>query len=266
MRAASDTPLLHVEDVAAGYGEQVVLDGVSLAVRPGEIVVVLGSTGSGKSTLLRCIVGLLEPRRGRVLVRGRDVHAAAGRAREEILRDVGLAFQEAALLASMTTAENVALPIQEHWGVDEATALVLARMRLARVGLAGAGDKMPSELSGGMRKRAGIARAIALEPGLLLLDEPSAGLDPITARAIDELILDLKARGDMAIVAVTHELGSINTIADRAIMLAHGVVIAAGTLAEVRSSPDERVQAFFQRKLLAAGAPQSLVEALEWRP
>jgi phospholipid/cholesterol/gamma-HCH transport system ATP-binding protein len=125
---------------------------------------------------------------------------------------------------------------------------------------------MPAELSGGMRKRAGIARAIALEPGLLLLDEPSAGLDPITARALDELILSLKARGDMGIVVVTHELGSINTITDRAIMLAHGKVIAAGTLVELQAHPDARVQAFFQRKLLAGAGHRSLADELEWRP
>jgi phospholipid/cholesterol/gamma-HCH transport system ATP-binding protein len=257
--------LLVVEDVAAGYGDQVVLDGISLTVDPGEIVVVLGATGSGKSTLLRCIVGLLAPRRGRVLIGGRDVNAAAGPERDAILRDVGLAFQEAALLNSMTTAENVALPIIEHWGADEPTAHMLARMRLARVGLAGAGEKLPSELSGGMRKRAGIARAIALEPPLLLLDEPTAGLDPTTARAIDELILDLRDRFTMGVVAVTHELGSINTIADRAIMLARGTVVAAGTLAEVRADPDPRVQAFFQRKLVEGERGPSLADELEWR-
>jgi phospholipid/cholesterol/gamma-HCH transport system ATP-binding protein len=265
MSGAGAQHLLVVEDVVAGYGEAVVLDGVSLTVDAGEIVAVLGATGSGKSTLLRCIVGLLAPWRGRVLIRGRDVHAATGEEREEILRDVGLAFQEAALLNSMTTAENVALPITEHWGADEETALMLARMRLARVGLGRAGDKLPSELSGGMRKRAGIARAIALEPGLLLLDEPSAGLDPTTARAIDELILGLKARGDMGIVAVTHEVASINTIADRAVMLAKGTMIAAGTLAEVHASADPRVQAFFQRQLVPGDAHASLVDELEWK-
>jgi phospholipid/cholesterol/gamma-HCH transport system ATP-binding protein len=263
MTPAREEPLLVVDDVVAGYGDTTVLEGVSLDVRRGEIVVVLGSTGSGKSTLLRCVVGLLHPTRGRVTIDGRDVTAADDREREAILQHVGLAFQEAALLNSLTTAENVALPIQEHWGTDEATALMLARLRLARVGLAGHGDKMPAELSGGMRKRAGIARAIALDPELLLLDEPSAGLDPITARAIDELILDLKARNRMGIVAVTHELGSINTIADRAVMLAHGRVIAAGTLDEVRGNPDERVQAFFQRKLLASDDRQSVLDALE---
>ena len=264
MTRAGGERLLVAEDVVAGYGDETVLEGVSLTVDPGEIVVVLGATGSGKSTLLRCLVGLLAPRGGRVRIQGRDVNAADDEEREEILHDVGLAFQEAALLNSLTTAENVALPIMEHWRVDEATALMLARMRLASVGLAGHGEKMPAELSGGMRKRAGIARAIALEPSLLLLDEPTAGLDPTTARAIDELILGLRARAHMGIVAVTHELGSINTIADRAIMLARGRVIAAGTLAEVRADPDERVQAFFQRKLLPGAAHRSLVEELGW--
>jgi phospholipid/cholesterol/gamma-HCH transport system ATP-binding protein len=263
MTPSAQDPVLLVEDLVAGYDGPAVLDHVSFTVRAGEILVVLGATGSGKSTILRCVVGLLGLRGGRVLIGGRDVHVAGEDEREEILRDVGLAFQEAALLNSLTTEENVALPITEHWQVDEATALVLARMRLARVGLAGAGRKMPAELSGGMRKRAGIARAIALAPRLLLLDEPTAGLDPTTARAIDELVLDLRARSGMAIVAVTHELGSINTIADRAMMLADGRVIAAGTLEEVRATDDERVRAFFERRLLPGDTRRSLVDVLE---
>ncbi len=265
MTAARDTtPLLTVENLVAGYGDQTVLDGVSLTANVGEILVVLGATGSGKSTLLRCLVGLMQPRSGRVLIRGRDITHATRTEREAILRDVGLAFQDAALLNSMTAAENVALPIVEHWHVDEPTALMLARMRLASVGLAGAGEKMPSELSGGMRKRAGIARAMALEPPLLLLDEPSAGLDPTTARALDELILGFKARGNMGVVCVTHELGSINTIADRAVMLARGHVIASGTLEEVRATPDERVRAFFERQLVHGEKRASVADELAW--
>lgn len=263
---STSAPIVVVEDLVAGYGDRLVLDGVSLEVRRGEIVCVLGGSGCGKSTLLRCIVGLLTPQSGRVLIDGRDIHAASGPERDAILRNVGLAFQEAALLASMTVEDNVALPIVEHWNVEDETALMLARMRLARVGLAHAGAKMPAELSGGMRKRAGIARAIALEPGLLLLDEPSAGLDPVTARALDDLILGLKARGDMGIVAVTHELASIRTIADCAVMLAEGDVIARGTLAEMEAATDPRVVGFFQRKVPPADRHASLVDALEWRP
>jgi phospholipid/cholesterol/gamma-HCH transport system ATP-binding protein len=258
-----DATVLDVQHVVAGYGEQRVLDDVSLTVGRGEIVVVLGGSGSGKSTLLRCIVGLLAPWEGRVLVNGKDVNEAEGRERDAILRDVGMSFQSAALLNSMTVAENVALPIVEHGDADARTALMLARMRLASVGLGAAGDKMPSELSGGMRKRAGLARAMALEPSLLLCDEPSAGLDPITGRELDDLILALKKEGSMAIVVVTHELGSINTIADRAIMLADGKVLAAGPLAQVRADPDERVQAFFNRRTLAERDEHSLLEALE---
>jgi phospholipid/cholesterol/gamma-HCH transport system ATP-binding protein len=264
--AGAGAPVLVVEDLVAAYDDKTILDGVSLRVDAGEILVVLGGSGSGKSTLLRCIVALLTPRRGRVLIGGRDVNAATGAARDAILRDVGMAFQSSALLNSMTVEENVALPIVEHRHVDLATALMRARILLARVGLAHAAGRLPSELSGGMRKRAGIARALALEPHLLLLDEPSAGLDPITARELDDLILSLRARGDLAIVVVTHELGSINAIADGAVMLFDGGVIAQGTLDEVRAVPDTRVQAFFRREPLPKPPGRSLVEELAWRP
>lgn len=261
----SAAKLLTVENVVAGYGERRILDGISCELDPGEILVVLGGSGSGKSTLLRTIVGLLPPESGRVLIRGRDVNAATGAEREKILRGVGMAFQSAALFNSMTIAENVAFPIVEHRGTDLETALMLARVGLSRVGLAGAADKLPSELSGGMRKRAGLARALALEPNLLLFDEPSAGLDPVTARGLDDLILSLRERGDMGIVVVTHELGSIQAIADRAIMLADGKVLASGTLEQVRSNPDPRIRAFFERKSLPPAETKSLVEELEWR-
>ena len=255
--------VLDVQHVVAGYGDQQVLDDITFSVDHGEIVVVLGGSGSGKSTLLRCIVGLLKPWSGKVLIAGRDINAAEAEEREEILRNVGMSFQSAALLNSMSVVDNVALPIVEHLHVDPRTAAMLARMRLARVGLAQAGDKMPSELSGGMRKRAGLARAMALDPILLLFDEPSAGLDPITGRELDELILNLKREGTMGIVVVTHELGSINTIADRAIMLADGKVLAQGPLDEVRANPDPRVQAFFKRQMLSEHKDADLVAALE---
>jgi len=259
----ADATVLDVQHVVAGYGDQKVLDDITFSVDHGEIVVVLGGSGSGKSTLLRCIVGLLKPWSGKVLIAGRDINAAEGDEREEILRNVGMSFQSAALLNSMTVVDNVALPIVEHLHVDPRTAAMLARMRLARVGLAQAGGKMPSELSGGMRKRAGLARAMALDPILLLFDEPSAGLDPITGRELDELILDLKREGAMGIVVVTHELGSINTIADRAVMLADGKVLAQGPLDEVRANPDPRVQAFFKRQMLSEHKDGDLVAALE---
>ena len=257
------TPLLLVEDLAAGYGGDLVLDGVSLRVEPGEIVVVLGASGCGKSTLLRCIVGLIEPVRGRVLVEGRDVARAEGAEREAILRRIGMAFQSAALLNSLTVAENVALPIREHLGLDVRTARMLACLHLSRVGLAHAADLLPSVLSGGMRKRAGLARALALDPALLLFDEPSAGLDPVTARGIDDLVLRMRERGGLGIVVVTHELGSIEAIADRALMLSRGRVLAAGTLDEVRAHPDPEVQAFFSRAALPRGGDTDVLDHLE---
>ena len=259
----SDTPRLVVEDLVAGYGDHRVLDGVSFDVAGGEIVVVLGGSGSGKSTILRCVVGLLQPWSGRVLIGGKDICAATGSARDTILRDVGMSFQGAALLNSMTVGENVAFPIVEHLGVSHETALMMARMQLAKVGLAGATNKLPSELSGGMRKRAGVARAMALEPSLLLFDEPSAGLDPITGRELDDLILTLKAEGRMGIVVVTHELGSINTIADRAVMLSGGRIIVSGTLDEVRAHDSPEVQAFFRREALDDDEHGSVLDALE---
>jgi phospholipid/cholesterol/gamma-HCH transport system ATP-binding protein len=262
--AATEKPVLVVENLVAGYGDQTILDGISFTVDRGEIVTVLGGSGCGKTTVLRCIVGLLTPTSGRALIDGRDVNATTGDERDAILRNVGFSFQGAALLNSLTVAENVALPIVEHWRAAPDEALMLARMRLARVGLADAGDKLPSELSGGMRKRAGIARAIALEPKLLLLDEPSGGLDPITARALDDLILSLKARGDMGLVVVTHELLSIEVITDRAMMIGDGKLIAQGTLAEMHANPDPGVHAFFKRELPPGEERQNAAEELAW--
>ena len=265
MKAAGTPSLLAVEQVVAGYGATTILDGVSLTVSAGEIVVVLGGSGCGKTTLLRCIVGLLPPWGGRVLIEGRDINAAGDAERETILRDVGMAFQGAALLNSMTVEENVALPVIEHWQLDYKTALMVARMRLARVGLGAAAGMMPGELSGGMRKRAGLARALALEPHLLLFDEPSAGLDPVTARELDDLILSLKEQGTMGIVVVSHELASVNVIADRAVMLANGKVLTSGSLDEVRADPDPLVQAFFRREVPPHEARRSILDELEWR-
>jgi ABC-2 type transport system ATP-binding protein len=230
MTADADRPVLVVEDLVAGYGDETVLEGVSFEVRRGEIMVVLGATGSGKSTTLRCIVGLVAPRGGRVLIDGRDINAAAGQDREDILRGVGLAFQEAALLNSMTTAENVALPIVEHWRADVDTALMLARMRLARVGLARAGDKMPSELSGGMRKRASLARALALDPELLLLDEPMNGLDPGGMLDMRRMIRTLVEEEGRTVFISSHLLDEIEKTCDVAAIIDRGRVITEGPI------------------------------------
>ena len=251
-----------VENLVAGYGDQTVLNGVSVQARRGEITVILGGSGCGKTTLLRHIVGLLTPSSGRVLIDGRDVHRASEAEREAILRNVGMSFQGGALFNSMSVEENVMLPILEHTRAPLETARMLARMKLSLVGLEHAARLLPAELSGGMKKRAAVARALALDPTLLLFDELSAGLDPVTARELDELVLRLKARFDMAILIVTHELGSIQMIADRAIMLHDGRVLAAGPLAEVQATQLPQVQAFFDRRPRPAGLRHGLLERL----
>ena len=247
--ASPSSPLaVQVDGLVAEYDGRVVLDRVNMQARQGEITVVLGESGCGKTTLLRHIVGLLTPKAGRVCINGRNVHAAGEEERERILRDIGMSFQGGALFSSLTLEENIALPIIEHTRVDRETANLLARMKLCVVGLEQAARLLPAELSGGMRKRAAVARALALDPGLLLFDELSAGLDPVTARELDELILRLKDHLGVTIVIVTHELGSIQMIADRAVMLDAGRVLATGPLEEVRQTDHPKIQAFFDRR------------------
>ncbi|MFO0580338.1 MAG: ATP-binding cassette domain-containing protein [Polyangia bacterium] len=257
-----DAPLLVVEELVASYGERKVLDRVSMSARRGEITVILGTSGCGKSTLLRHIVGLKQPTAGRVLIGGRDLYRATEEQQEEILQGIGMSFQSGALFNSMTLQENVALPIREHRGADEDTANTLALMKLALVGLAGSARLLPAEISGGMKKRAALARALALDPALLLFDEPSAGLDPVTARELDDLILRLRDQFGMAIVVVTHELGSIEAIADQAVMLHKGKVLAHGSLDEVRAQPHPQVRAFFDRRAQQDAMRQGLLERL----
>lgn len=253
---------VQVEHLVARYGTRIILNDVSMTAQRGEITVILGGSGCGKSTLLRHIVGLLTPASGRVLINGQDLHRAKEDAQEAILRNIGMSFQAGALFNSMTLEDNVALPIIEHNGAEQATARMLARMKLSLVGLERAAHLLPSEISGGMKKRAAVARALALDPALLLFDELSAGLDPVTAREIDELVLRLKAQLGVAILIVTHELSSIQMIADQAVMLHAGKVIASGPLAQVRSSEDPHVRAFFDRTPRPVTMEQGLLETL----
>jgi len=256
------TPYVQVENLVARYGNRTILDGVSLTARRGEITVILGASGCGKSTLLRHIVGLLTPASGRVLINGQDIHRVSEDEQEAILRKIGMSFQAGALFNSMTLEDNVALPIIEHLGADQATARTLARMKLALVGLERAASSLPSEISGGMKKRAAVARALALDPELLLFDELSAGLDPVTARELDELVLRLKAQLGVVIIIVTHELSSIQMIADQAIMLHAGKVIAAGPLAEIRAMDQPQVRAFFDRQPRPVTMQRGLLDTL----
>jgi phospholipid/cholesterol/gamma-HCH transport system ATP-binding protein len=239
---------IEVLRLVARYGDREILSGVDLTVGRGEVHVILGGSGCGKSTLLKHIVGLLRPHGGTVRLLGVDLMTADEPQWEAVLARVGLLFQGGALINSLTVEDNVALPIRERAPKLPAdVVLEMVRTKLALVGLERAALLTPPELSGGMRKRVALARAMALDPEVLCCDEPSAGLDPVTAAALDRLILDLRDRFGMSVVVVTHELASIRAIADRVTMLAGGKVVTTGRLAEVEASELPAVRAFFDR-------------------
>lgn len=255
-------PNIVVQGLVAQYGERVVLEGVDLTVRPGEVRVILGGSGCGKSTLLKHLIGLLAPSKGSINLLGVDLASADEPEKQAVLGRIGMLFQGGALLNSMTLHENVALPIEERTRLPRPVIDEMVRMKLALVGLAHASALFPPELSGGMKKRAALARAMALDPQVLFCDEPSAGLDPITSAALDELLLGIRDRFGMSLVVVTHELESIRRIADRATMLDKGKVIADGTLAEVEATPHPMVRAFFDRRGEREGTQASVWSAL----
>ncbi len=244
--------ILVVSGLTAHYGERLILENVSFTVRQGEIMVILGSSGCGKTTLLKSIIGLHRPTRGSVRLLGLEMTESDEEEMAGLLVRVGVSFQFGGLFNSMTVGENIALPLRERGGIDEDTIAELVNMKLALVGLAEFRDLMPSELSGGMRKRAGFARALALDPEIVFFDEPSAGLDPIMAAGLDQLILDLQRLLGITVVIVTHELASIKTVADRALMLDRGRVIFLGTRDEAMSAEHPRVRQFFDRRPDAA--------------
>jgi phospholipid/cholesterol/gamma-HCH transport system ATP-binding protein len=246
--STSQEPIIQIRDLVTYYGPRKILDGINLDIYRGETLVILGRSGCGKSTLLRHIIGLLKPSQGEILIKGRDITKLSEDEMTEIYTKIGMLFQNAALFNSMTIADNVALPLREHTHLEESTIRIMTRIKLELVGLAGFEDFKPAQLSGGMRKRAGLARAIAMDPEILFCDEPSAGLDPVVAMGIDNLILKLQKAFKMTIVVVTHELASVFTIADRIAMLHEGKVIAIGTKDELRQNPDPRVQQFLNRE------------------
>src|SRR6202049_4662993 len=239
--------MISLRDLRVCYGEREILPVVSCDVMRGEAMVILGGSGSGKSTLLRTLVGLEKPSSGEVIIRGKNIATASVEDMDDIRKKLGMSFQGSALFGSMTVGENVALPLREHTKLEDSTIEIMLRLKLEQVGLAGFEDYKPSELSGGMKKRAAVARALAMDPEVLFFDEPSAGLDPIIAAGIDQLILELKRAFRMTIVVVTHELASAYLIADRMVLIDKGNVVAIGTTEEMRSSLQPRVRQFLDR-------------------
>lgn len=244
---APPAPVISVRDVVVSYNGRRVLDGINLDINRGETMVLLGGSGSGKSTLLRQMIGLERPESGQVLVNGVDLANCKPRELKNVRRSIGVAFQNAALFNSISVEDNIALPLREHTLLAESTIRLMTWMKLAVVGLAEFGKLSPQALSGGMKKRAAVARALALDPEVLVFDEPSAGLDPIVAAELDELILGLKRAFSMTVVVVTHEMASAFRIADRMAMLYKGSLIAVGTKEELQDSGHPRIRQFLDR-------------------
>jgi phospholipid/cholesterol/gamma-HCH transport system ATP-binding protein len=238
---------ISVVDLRVSYGDREILHGITFDVKQGETMVILGGSGSGKSTLLRTLVGLERPTDGEVWIKGVNTAKISEREMDAIRKKMGMSFQGSALFGSMTVGENVALPLREHSDLEDSTIQIIVRLKLGQVGLGDFEDFMPSQLSGGMKKRAAVARALAMDPDILFFDEPSAGLDPIIAAGLDELILNLKKAYAITIVVVTHELASAFLIADRMVLIDRGHIVALGTREELNASTHPRVRQFLDR-------------------
>ena len=236
--------MIEISDLHKSFNSKLVLDGVDLAINTGETMVIIGGSGCGKSVLLRHIIGLMQPDRGSIRIDGTEL---SGIGRQELFglrKRLGMLFQGAALFDSLTVAENVGLGLREHSGYSSEQRADIVGKKLEMVGMGGTGSLMPGELSGGMKKRVGLARAIAMDPEYMLYDEPTTGLDPIMADKINDLIIDLRNKMSLTSVVVTHDMVSAAKIADRIAMLHQGRIIFCGTPEEIRSCPDERVQRF----------------------
>jgi phospholipid/cholesterol/gamma-HCH transport system ATP-binding protein len=240
-------PMISIDSLTVQYGDHRVLDGVSLDVQPGEVMALLGGSGSGKTTMLRHIIGLERPTSGTVRIRGVDINRCSPKELKDIRCTMGVAFQECALFNSMSIEENVSLPLRELTNLADPVIEIMTYMKLVAVGLGQAAKQMPQELSGGMKKRAAVARATALDPEILVFDEPSAGLDPIVAAGLDEVILALKRAFHMTILVVTHELASAFRVADRLAMLYKGSLIAVDSKDSFQKSTQPRIRQFLDR-------------------
>lgn len=244
----NNTAAVEVVDLVTHYGTREILHSINLTINDGEIMIIMGGSGSGKSTLLRYLLGLGVPTSGSIKLLGKDINRINSKEMNELRQNMGVAFQGGALLSSMSIGENVQLPLREHTKLDEKTMEIMARMKLEVVNLGGFEKLMPAELSGGMIKRAAVARAIIMDPKLMFFDEPSAGLDPVVSAELDELILNLRDVMKMTIVVVTHELESALKIADRITVLDQGNILMTDTVDNIKNSDNERIQSLLNRR------------------
>ncbi len=240
----SNDTVIEVRDLVKKFGDRTVLNGVNLEIKRGETFVIMGGSGCGKSTLLRHMIGNIKPNAGTIFLLGEDITDKYGSELDSVRKRIGMSFQSSALFDSMTVYENVSLPLQEHTKLEDSVIEIMVKMKLELVGLRGFENLMPSQLSGGMKKRVGLARAIAMDPDIVFYDEPTAGLDPIVASVIDKLIIDLSQKLSITSVVVTHDMKSVMAIADRIAMLYEGRVLQVGTTEEIKKSKDEMVQQF----------------------
>jgi len=236
--------VIKAEDVNKKFGDRAILNGINLEIYRGETFVIMGGSGCGKSTFLRHLTGALKPDSGKIYVLGKDLTRISEDETDGLKKKIGMCFQSAALFDSMTVSENVSLPLKEHTKLEKSVIDIVVKMKLELVGLRGFEDLMPSQLSGGMRKRVGLARAIAMDPEIVFYDEPTAGLDPIVAGVIDKLILDLSKKLSITSIVVTHDMKSVFAIADRVAMLYDGKVLEVGTPDEMKRSKNPSVQQF----------------------
>lgn len=247
--AQSDqAPILEVSRLSTAYGERQVLSDISLDVAKGEIFVIMGESGSGKTTLLRHLIGLSQPQSGSIELLGKPLTNLSKTELYDLRKRIGVAFQGGALINSMNVIDNVELPLRQHTNLDTNTIRIMSRMKLDMMSLEGAEELMPAQLSGGMLKRAGLARAVVMDPHVLFFDEPSAGLDPVTSAELDELIMGLRDALRMTVVVVTHELESALKIADRILVIADGRIAGLGTVEEIMRSEVESIQALLNRR------------------